>query len=34
MRITEAKNLIAQMIEMARKRGRPRKTAKEDEDAA
>ncbi len=34
MRITEAKNLIAQMLEMANKRGRPRKVTEESEDAA
>ncbi len=34
-RITEAKNLIAQMIELAHKRGRPaRKKCEEDKDAA
>lgn len=34
IRITEAKNLIAQMIEMSHRRGRPRKVEKENEDAA
>lgn len=34
IRITEAKNLIAQMIEMSHRRGRPRKVEAEDENAA
>lgn len=34
IRITEAKNLIAQMIELSHRRGRPRKVEEESEDAA
>ena len=34
IRISEAMNLIAQMIEMSHQRGRPRKVSEEKENAA